>query len=152
MIDTALLLLKAGNVVRHLKRVREKCDPDLEAFLADRDHQDIVCFNLQMAIQNCIDMAAHIMSEEGTSVPGSISEMFYFLQEKGLLPSHLVERMVMAVGFRNLLVHEYGRLDLEEVFHIAHHHTQDLNHYLATLFDKLGIDAPSEGGSGGGTF
>jgi len=65
--------------------------------------------------------------------------MFYFLEEKGLLPSHLVARMVKAVGFRNLIVHEYGKLDLKEVFEIAHHHCQDLDKFLLSLFERLGI-------------
>jgi len=64
VIDADLLLLKAGNVRRHLKRAREKCDPGLAEFLSNADHQDIVCFNLQMAIQNCIDIAAHVMSAQ----------------------------------------------------------------------------------------
>ena len=137
MVDTDLPLIKAGNVRKHLKRAREKCDSDLAAFLSNRDHQDIVCFNLQMAIQNCIDIAAHVMSDQGTSVPGSVNEMFYFLEENGLLPSDVVERMVKAVGFRNLLVHEYGKLDLEEVFQIAHDHSDDLDQYVLSLFERL---------------
>lgn len=141
MADIDLVLLKASNVHKHLNRISTSCDDELEAFLSNQDHQDIVCFNLQMAIQNCIDIAAHIVSEEGTLVPGSVNEMFYFLEEKGLLPAPLVERMVKAVGFRNLLVHEYGKLDLAEVFRIARNRTADLNEYLVTLFQHLGISS-----------
>ena len=47
--------------------------------------------------------------------------------------------MVKAAGFRNLLVHEYGKLDLKQVFEIAKHSAQDLNEYLAAIFSKLGI-------------
>ncbi len=139
MVDTDLLLIKAGNVRKHLKRAREKCPPDLGVFLGSRDHQDIVCFNLQMAIQNCVDIATHVASEQGISVPGSISEIFYFLEENGFVPAHVSERMVKAVGFRNLLVHEYGKLDLKEVFEIAHHHSKDLDEFVLALFDNLGV-------------
>jgi len=47
--------------------------------------------------------------------------------------------MVKAVGFRNLLVHEYGKLDLAEVFKIARNRAADLNEYLVTLLRRLGI-------------
>jgi uncharacterized protein YutE (UPF0331/DUF86 family) len=63
--------------------------------------------------------------------------MFYFLGENELLPSDVVERMLKAVGFRNLLVHEYGKLDLEEVFQIAHDHSDDLDQYVLSLFERL---------------
>ena len=139
MVDVDLLLIKAGSVRKHLRRAREKCDHDLEAFINNQDHQDIVCFNLQMAIQNCIDIAAHVVSEEGTGVPGSVNEMFYFMEENAYLSLELTEKMVKAVGFRNLLVHEYGKLDLIQVFEIAHHHANDLNQFLLSLLEKLGI-------------
>jgi uncharacterized protein YutE (UPF0331/DUF86 family) len=47
--------------------------------------------------------------------------------------------MVKAAGSRNLLVHEYGKLDLKQVFNIAKHSVRDLNEYLAVIFAKLGI-------------
>jgi uncharacterized protein YutE (UPF0331/DUF86 family) len=65
MVDRELILVKAGAVRRHCKRIREKTRAKIEVFTNDLDRQEIVVFNLQMAIQNCIDIAAHIVSEEG---------------------------------------------------------------------------------------
>ncbi len=92
-----------------------------------------------MAIQNCIDIAAHIISEEGFGVPGSTNEMFYILEENGYLDSELTEKMVKAVGFRNLIVHEYGKVELKQVFEVAQKDIKDLNEYLRSIFKKLGI-------------
>jgi uncharacterized protein YutE (UPF0331/DUF86 family) len=111
----------------------------VQEFLKDFDCQDIVAFNLQLAIQNCIDIAAHIISEEGIGVPGSLTEMFYLLEENGYLAEGLTEKMVRAVGFRNLLVHEYGKIDLKQVYEIANENIEDLNRYLLSIFTKLDI-------------
>jgi len=96
-------------------------------------------FNLQMAVQNCIDVAAHIISEEGFGVPGSTNEMFYLLEENGYLDSELTEKMVKAVGFRNLIVHEYGKIELKQVFEVAQQDIKDLDEYLISIFKKLGF-------------
>ena len=72
-----------------------------------------------MAVQNCIDIAAHIISEEELGIAGSTNEMFYILQENGYLSPELTENMVAAVGFRNLVVHEYGNIELRQVYQIA---------------------------------
>ncbi len=48
-----------------------------------------------------------IISEDGFGVAGSTNEMFYFLEENGYLDTDLTEKMVKAVGFRNLIVHEF---------------------------------------------
>ena len=111
----------------------------MQDFLNDLDCQDIVSFNLQLAIQNCIDIAAHIVSEEGIGVPASLSEIFHLLEENDYLSDELTEKMVRAVGFRNLLVHEYGRIDLKQVYRIAREHIEDLNKYLLAILTKLGI-------------
>ena len=139
MVDRDLIIAKASTVRKHLKRVEEKRGQDVQDFLKDLDCQDIVSFNLQIAIQNCIDIAAHIISEEGMGVPGSLSEIFYLLEENDYLSEELTEKMVRAVGFRNLLVHEYGRIDLKQVYGIAREHIGDLNKYLFAIFTKLGI-------------
>lgn len=139
MVDRDLILAKASSVKRHLKRVTEKRNIDLQTFLKDIDCQESILFNLQMAIQNCIDVAAHIISEEGFGVPGSTNEMFYLLEENGYLDTDLTEKMVKAVGFRNLIVHEYGKVELKQVFEVAQNNIEDLNEYLRSIFKKLGL-------------
>jgi len=92
-----------------------------------------------MAIQNCIDIAAHIISDEGFGVPGSTNEMFYLLEENGYMDAELTEKMVSAVGFRNLIVHEYSRVRLKEVLEVAHKNIEDLNEYLRSILARCGL-------------
>ena len=139
MVDKDLVLTKAGSVMNHLRRIITKRDTDLHTFLKDMDRQESILFNIQMAVQNCIDIAAHIVSDEGFGVPGSTNEMFYLLEENGYLSSELTEKIVKAVGFRNLIVHEYAKLELEQVFEIIQEDINDLSEYLKSIFDKLGL-------------
>ena len=139
MVDKDLLLAKASSVRRHLKRIQEKSKIDLKTFLSDVDRQEIVMFNLQMAIQNCVDIAAYIISEEGFGIPDRISEMFYLLEENSYLDNQLTEKMVKAAGFRNLIVHEYAKIEMKQVFDIAQKDITDLNEYLKSIIKKLDI-------------
>lgn len=139
MVDRDLILTKAGSVRRHLSRIVEKRNTDLQTFLNDIDRQESILFNIQIAIQNCTDIAAHIISEQGLGVPGSTSEMFYLLEENGYLDGELTGKMVKAVGLRNLIVHEYSKIELEQIFEVAKKDIDDLNDYLATVFKKLDV-------------
>jgi uncharacterized protein YutE (UPF0331/DUF86 family) len=139
LVDSDLILAKAGSVRSHLNRVFEKRAVDLNIFLKDIDRQESILFNIQMAIQNCIDIAAHIISEEGFGVPGSTTEMLYFLEKNGYLDNDLTRKMVRAIGFRNLIVHEYGKMELEQVYEIAQNDVNDLNDYLKSIFEKIGL-------------
>lgn len=139
MVDKDLILAKAGSVKSHLNRVLEKRNVDLDNFIKDIDRQESILFNIQTAVQNCIDIAAHIISEESFGVPGSITEMLYILEKNGYLDNDLTQKMVKAVGFRNLIVHEYGKIELEQVYAIAQDDINDLNEYLKAIIKKLGL-------------
>lgn len=139
MIDKELIMAKASSVRKYLNRIKEKRDIDLKTFLNDVDRQESILFNIQMAVQNCIDIAAHIISEEGFGVPGSTSEMFYLLEDNGYLDGDTTEKMIKAVGFRNLMVHEYGKIELDQVFEIARKDIRDLHDYIKAIFEKLGF-------------
>jgi uncharacterized protein YutE (UPF0331/DUF86 family) len=139
VIDKDLVLTKAGNVKKHLRRVEKKAKTDLKTFLKDLDRQEIIAFNLEVAVQNCIDIAAHIIGAEGLGVPGSTAEMFYLLEENDYLSSEITEKMIKAVGLRNLIAHEYGRIDLEQIYKISQNDYKDLNTYLVAIFIKLDL-------------
>jgi uncharacterized protein YutE (UPF0331/DUF86 family) len=139
VVDTDLILAKAGSIKKHLNRVFEKRETDLRTFLKDIDRQESILFNIQMAVQNCIDIAAHIISDQGLGVPGSTNEMFYLLEENGYLDNEITEKMVKAVGLRNLIVHEYSKIDLDQIFEVAQKDITDLNEYLKSIFKKLDL-------------
>ena len=139
MIDKNLIMAKAGKVDAHLRRIKAKRSAKLEEFLGDLDIQESILFNLQMAVQNCIDIAAHVISDEELGVAGSTNEMFYILQENGYLTQELTDKMVAAVDFRNLVIHEYAKIDLKKVYQIAHEDVDDLEENLRAIFRKCGI-------------
>lgn len=139
MVDHDLVLAKAGLIRRHLRRIKEKGGGDLEAFLSDLDRQEVISFNLHLAIENCTDLAAHIISEEGLGVPGSASEMFYLLEDSGYINSQLTEKMIKAVGLRNLIVHEYDKIDLTRLYKIVLKDTKDINNFIVSIFKRLGF-------------
>ena len=49
MVDNDLIIAKTSSVKRHLNRVKEKRNTDLQTFLKDIDRQESILFNLQMA-------------------------------------------------------------------------------------------------------
>jgi uncharacterized protein YutE (UPF0331/DUF86 family) len=136
-MDKDLITAKASAVKRHLDRIKSKRRDSLADFLDDLDRQESVLFNLQMAIQNCVDMAAHIVSEGGLGAPGSTNEMFYLLGDEGYLDRELTEKMVRAEGFRNLMAHQYEKVDLKRVFEVAHKDIMDLDAFVRSILKQI---------------
>ena len=92
-----------------------------------------------MAIQNCVEIAAHIISEEGFGIPDSTAEMFSLLEENHYLDNEIAQKMVKAAGLRNLIVHEYAEIEAKQVYNIVQKDISDLNAYLKAIFKKTGI-------------
>jgi len=78
MVNRSLVLKKIAHVRHGLSRVREKCRISLKALENDLDTQDIILHNLQLTIQGCIDIGAHIIADEGWGVAGSINETILY--------------------------------------------------------------------------
>lgn len=119
-----------------IRRVREKLPSTYEAFERDRDAQDMVLFNLTQAIQTCIDIAAHIVSDECLGTAGSMNEFLYLLQEKKIISIELTEQLVKAVGFRNVSVHGYLDLDFKVAYQAASTGISDLEDFIAAIVKK----------------
>jgi len=137
MVDKDIILAKSSAVKKHIKRIKDLPLKDFQTFQNNSDYQDILLFNIQLAVQNCIDIAAHIISDEDLGIPGSTNEMFYTLEENGYLTRDITEKMVRAVGFRNLIVHEYVNLKLDRVYEISKNDINDLEIFLKHIFSKI---------------
>jgi uncharacterized protein YutE (UPF0331/DUF86 family) len=66
---------------------------------------------LQVAIQICIDVGAHLVSGLGEKPPGDYRGVFAALGSAGVLEADLAQRLGQAARLRNLLVHDYGEID-----------------------------------------
>ena len=84
---------------------------DLAAYQQDWKSQRVIERTLHLAIETCMDVADHIVADRRLRVPETGAESFEILAEAQLLPHELGEALARMVGFRNILVHDYTRLD-----------------------------------------
>lgn len=127
-IDAAMLDAKLAELSRRLKRIEAKRPTSLKALAADEDLRDILARNLEVAIQGCIDIALHLCASQGT-VPATAAQAFSVLSERGMIDRSLAQKLQRAVGFRNVLVHEYTELDWKIVMQVLRTGTRDLGEF-----------------------
>ena len=77
--DPDVLDAKLRELSRRLKRLKAKRPASAKALAADEDLQDIVARNLEVAIQNCMDIALHLCSAHGV-VPETSAQAFAVLR------------------------------------------------------------------------
>ena len=82
-------------------------------FPLDYQKQDAIAMNVQRACELTIDIANHLIKIKKLGLPQDSRESFVLLQRAGLISVEQLGLLQGMVGFRNVLVHEYQRLDLE---------------------------------------
>lgn len=68
-MDKELIGRKAVQLGRALRRISGHIGRNAAGFSADYDAQDIVYRNFQIVVQNCVDIASHIIAEENFEIP-----------------------------------------------------------------------------------
>lgn len=62
----------------------------------------------QLAIQNVLDIAAHVLAAEGWNDWDEYRELGPRLADHGVISAALGQALASMAGFRNLLIHEYA--------------------------------------------
>jgi uncharacterized protein YutE (UPF0331/DUF86 family) len=116
VVDPHLLEQKLAAVSARLDRIGARLPDTRDRFIEDQDAQESVAFNLFIAFQEALDIAAHVIAASGFEMPGTAREHFYILQRHQLLSTGTAEAMARCAGLRNLIAHAYGTLDLGRLY------------------------------------
>ena len=100
----------------------------------DRVKRQLVIMNLQLAFQNLLDMANHLVRVKQLGWPKNSAETFDLLEEDGLITAEMKIRLQAGMGMRNIMVHRYKKIDLTKVVDVVENHLDDLLEAGQTLF------------------
>ena len=88
---------------------------------------------LYLAIQATIDCAEAVIALKGFRKPTSLSETFYILHEQGILSLHDTEVFVQMSGFRNIIAHDYERINYDIVYKNLHEGLLDITKFIKVI-------------------
>lgn len=76
----------------------------------------IVEKGLEILIQNLLDIGAHLLASEIKNDWEDYGEVILKLGKHGVIPQEFVDQIKGMAGLRNILIHEYLRIDLNKLF------------------------------------
>ncbi len=98
----------------------ERCIAQIESYMSQRSDtplgedfltQDAVTMNIQRACESCIDIAKRVVRVRRLGTPKESRDSFVLLAEGSIIDTPMLRILLSMVGFRNILVHQYTRLD-----------------------------------------
>jgi uncharacterized protein YutE (UPF0331/DUF86 family) len=137
-------MVRRDLVARKLSRARSWLD-DADAILirppgeARSQERDVAAFYLMLAIQECIDIAAHWVADEGWGSPDDAANTFDVLAERRVIQPALADALHGAVGLRNRIAHGYAQLDHDRIRTEAAAGIARLREFLKVTSDALSL-------------
>ncbi len=137
MTDLILVSRKLGIMKQFIGRARRRLPRDVAELHRSEDLQDALAMSVLVALQEAIDIAFHVLADEGWGLPDAFGEAFKLLGERGVLSADLAERLSTAAGLRNRLAHGYASVDVDRFWRETPAGLDDLDAFSRSMADFL---------------
>jgi len=125
LVDKNLILRKLSELENYHSQLEEYKRITLEDYRDDWKAQRIIERTLHLMIEICVDISHHIISEKKYRVPTGYSDTFLVLFEQGMVNEKLFNILQKMTKFRNILVHNYEKVDPGIVISILKNNLKD---------------------------
>ena len=122
-----------GNLGSYVAELRDLAALSEATFLADSRAIGAARYYLQVSIQCCIDIAAHLVASGGLRSPTSYGDTFTVLAENHIVPDEFVSTLHQMTGLRTRLVHDYPRIDDRVIHTILGSELDDFDRFASRI-------------------
>ena len=116
MTDAGLVLHKLQRLKQQVDLVRVRRPSAASVLATDLVLRDAIALALMVALQEAIDVAYHIVADEGWGVPDSYAGAFDSLAAHGVIDRELALRVSSSARLRNRIAHGYASVDHEKLW------------------------------------
>lgn len=133
MVDTESIATRFKYLRDYLKILEELQKVGKSSFLDDYHYYGLAERYLQLAIECMLDVGSMMIVALDLRKPSDKQEIVDILEEAKIIPSMLATRLSGIARFRNLLVHEYVKIDRERVYSILKNRIPDLSDFAKSI-------------------
>ena len=137
LVDRLLIGRKLARMDTYLSQIREFSKISGNEYQKNWKTQRIVERTLQILVEECIDIANHIIADEGLRLPAGYADTFQVLMENRIINKKLSATMEKMAKFRNVIIHQYEKIDPGIVVAILHKNLADFERYKKAIIKYL---------------
>lgn len=119
MIDHQMVKNKVDAILTDLNQLKEFESYTFDQVAKDYRTHKIVERIIEVVVNEAIDINQHLIVKSGQGkLPFDFKESFLLLVKIGVYPEEFATKIADSVGIRNILVHQYRKLD-EQIFYAS---------------------------------
>lgn len=115
MINRELIISKLANIQNYLQELKLILQHSSREIIEDNLKLHTVERLFQLIVDSAIDINTHLITTTEATVPSDYQSTFITLGEQKILDSDFALKIAPSVGLRNLIIHQYGKVDLKRV-------------------------------------
>ena len=131
------IISKLEQLAEYVRILREYQQHSVDEILKNKTLKGAIERYLQVSLECVLDAGEIIISAEGLGKPESYREVILILGEKGIIPEEFAEDFAPAAGFRNVLVHAYSKVDVEELHNNLQTRLDDFDKFARYVSEYL---------------
>jgi uncharacterized protein YutE (UPF0331/DUF86 family) len=136
MLDLERMLAKIDELDGYLKEIQEISPENFEEYKKIEKRR--ACERLlQVSIESMIDICAIIVSGLRLGLPAEEDDLFDKLEQAGIISPPMAANLKKMRGFRNILVHEYGRINDELVYNMLNTQMNDFDEFKKEILNYI---------------
>lgn len=137
VVDVQVILERLHTLDEYVRLLEPYRDRSARQLTEDRITYGGVLHYLQLSAQIVLDVSARLNAELGFGRAADYREAVLSLGRHGVVPGGFAERIAGLSGFRNVLVHEYLRVDPLKVEKALRVGLDDLRAFIVYITDFL---------------
>ncbi len=127
---------KIIEVEQFLDELETSLPIDFEQYKTDFKLRAIGERYFEKIIEAVVDLAFFIIREKNLNQPDEDKQSFDILAKEKIIDDSLADRLKDEKGMRNIIAHEYGRIDNELIFHsLAEELIPDVQEFVKLIND-----------------
>lgn len=137
MTNIEILKKKLSEIQKYLIAVKSYQGKSKEEIIKDQTLRGAVERYLYLLCQSTIDFAEALISNLNLRQPSTYAEIFEILKEQKVISQDVALKMKKMTGFRNILTHAYGELNLDILIEILHNDVDDFLLFINETKGKI---------------
>ncbi len=133
MVDRLALSSRLDALEGYLAELRSFRSVAREDFIRELALHHLAERYLHLACESVLDIAQHVIADQGYRQAATYKDSMDVLQEEGMLSRDLADRLKGWMGFRNVLVHLYLSIDHGRTYDAIRDDLGDLERFEAAM-------------------
>ncbi len=127
-----IVINKIQGIHRCIERAREEYELATD-FKTDLSRQDAAILNITRASEQSIALSNHIIRTHKMGIPDDSASVFQLLENKNVISSEQSKKLQNMVAFRNIMVHEYQKVNIDIVIAVIKNGLDDLIEFTESI-------------------